>query len=191
MPHRHRRSAPPLPRLWLMTDERAGESLWIALRRLPRGAGVIFRHHATAPTERRRLFERVRAIARRRGLMLILAGRAEQAIGWRADGVHGRARNATSPRQIRTAPVHDAHEIARATRIRADLLLLSPVFPTRSHIGARALGRWRFAELARRTPIPVVALGGMDAQRARRMAALGAYGWAAIDAFTAPGRIRI
>ncbi|MGF7148346.1 thiamine-phosphate pyrophosphorylase [Sphingomonas zeicaulis] len=173
-----------------MTDERAGESLWIALQRLPCGAGVIFRHHATPSAERRRLFERVRAIARRRGLMLILAGRAEQAAGWRADGVHGRTRNSAGPCLIRTAPVHNAREIARATRLHADLLLLSPVFATRSHIGARPLGRWRFAALARRTRIPVVALGGMDGQRARRMAALGAYGWAAIDAFTAPGRIR-
>ncbi|AHE56675.1 hypothetical protein NX02_25340 [Sphingomonas sanxanigenens DSM 19645 = NX02] len=173
-----------------MTDERAGEALWMALERMPRGTGVIFRHHATPPTERRALFDRVRAIARRRGLMLILAGRAEQAIGWRADGVHGRARNAAGMRLVRTAPVHSAREIARASRIRADLLLLSPVFPTRSHIGAQPLGRWRFAALAARTRIPIVALGGMDARRARRMAALGAYGWAAIDALTAPGRIR-
>lgn len=190
MPHRHRRSAHILPRLWLMTDERAGESLWIALRRLPRGAGVIFRHHKTPPVERRRLFERVRALARRRGLVLILAGRAEQAIGWRADGVHGRTRNAAGPRLLRTAPVHDAREIWRAKRIRADLLLLSPVFPTRSHAGARSLGCWQFAALAARTRIPVIALGGMDEKRARRMAALGAYGWAAIDAFMAPDRIR-
>ena len=67
-------------------------------------------------------------------------------------------------------------------RARADLVLLSPVFPTRSHPGAATLGPVRFGSMAlgRR----VAALGGMDAQRFKRLRYLGAYGWAAIDAFT-------
>ena len=190
MPHRHRRSAPALPRIWLMTDERAGEALWPALARLPRGAGVIFRHHATPPAERRRMFDRVRRIARRRGLLLMLAGPAEQAIGWCADGVHGRSRNAPGQRRLRTAPVHDVREMARSRSIGADLLLLSPVFTTRSHPGAHALGRWQFAALASLANVPVVALGGMTHRRAQRLMPLGAYGWAAIDAFTAAAQIR-
>src|SRR5439155_26981070 len=36
----------PLPRLWLMTDERQGDGLWAALERMPRGAGVVFRHYS-------------------------------------------------------------------------------------------------------------------------------------------------
>ena len=50
----------PLPRLWLMTDERQGEGLWAALERLPKGAGVVFRHYGLRPSERRKLFERIR-----------------------------------------------------------------------------------------------------------------------------------
>jgi thiamine-phosphate pyrophosphorylase len=38
-----------------MTDERLGDALWTALRRLPRGAGIVFRHYATPPAERRAL----------------------------------------------------------------------------------------------------------------------------------------
>src|SRR3546814_3022387 len=45
----HRRQ--PLPHLWMMTDERQGETLWRALYRLPRGAGVVFRHHSLPPRE--------------------------------------------------------------------------------------------------------------------------------------------
>jgi hypothetical protein len=32
----------------------------------------------------------------------------------------------------------------------------------------------------------VIALGGMDAARGRRLASFGAYGWGAIDAWGAP-----
>lgn len=79
---------------------------------------------------------------------------------------------------------HDAREVARANAIGADLLFISPVFPTRSHPGARTLGPLGFARLARLARAPVIALGGMTARRFARVRPLGAHGWAAIDALT-------
>jgi thiamine-phosphate pyrophosphorylase len=163
-----------------MTDERQGEALWKALERLPRGGGIIFRHYATPRPERRALFERVRRIARRRRLVLVLAGTARDAAAWRADGVHGRSARRVSRPLIRTAPAHDRRELVEAQR-EADLVLLSPVFPTHSHPGAPALGATRFAALAGRAKRPVIALGGMTRRRARTLR--GIYGWAAIDAW--------
>lgn len=172
----------PPPRLWLMTDERQGEGLWPALERLPRGAGVVFRHRALAPGERRRLFERVRAVARKRRLLLLLAGPPAEARRWGADGSHGRGR---APRgALRSVSAHDLREIRAAERQGADLVFLSPVFATRSHPGTEPLGPVRFGLLARAARVPVVALGGMDAKRARALLATGVYGWAAIDAWT-------
>jgi thiamine-phosphate pyrophosphorylase len=78
--------------------------------------------------------------------------------------------------------VHSLREIRQAERAGAELLFLSPVFPTRSHPEAKSLGRLRFALLARQTKLPVVALGGMSGQRAKALS--GAYGWAAIDAWS-------
>jgi thiamine-phosphate pyrophosphorylase len=57
-----------------MTDERQGEALWTALDRLPRGAGVVFRHYSLPCAERRALFRRVHNMCARRRLMLVLAG---------------------------------------------------------------------------------------------------------------------
>lgn len=179
----HRRQPPP--RLWLMTDERQGDALWTALARLPRGAGIVFRHYSLAPGERRRLFERVRRIAARRGLVLVLAGDARTARAWGADGCHGR--DAAGPRAgLRTMSAHSARELVTARRAGADLVFLSPVFATRSHPGGGTLGRVRFGLLARQAAMPVIALGGMDGGRARALAALGASGWAAIDAWSGP-----
>jgi len=162
-----------------MTDERQGEGLWAALDRLPVGSGVVFRHYCLTPQERRHLFERVRQVARRRRLLLLLAGPPRLARAWRADGVHGRRAGAA---RLRTAPAHNLHEIRAAERSGAHLLFVSPAFPTRSHPGARALGPVRFRLLARAARLPVAALGGMTAVRARR---LGVARWAAIDAWTA------
>src|SRR3546814_9381748 len=76
-----RRYRKKLPTIWLMTDERIGESaLLAAIDRLPKGrAGVIFRHYRTAAAERRALFDRVARMARRRRLVLMLGGTAAQA----------------------------------------------------------------------------------------------------------------
>ncbi len=162
----------PLPRLWLMTDERQGEGLWKALERLPKGSGLVFRHYSLAPAERRELFERVRRVARRRRLLLLVAGK-----GLRGDGVHGGRRGGG----FRSASAHDLLELKAAERAGAKLVFLSPAFPTRSHPGARALGPVRFGLIAGQARIAVIALGGMDQRKARRIPHI--YGWAGIDAW--------
>jgi thiamine-phosphate pyrophosphorylase len=176
-----------VPRLWMMTDERQGEALWLALDRLPRGAGLVFRHYGLPPAERRALFGKVRAVARRRGLRLLLAGPPQRAAAWGADGSHGRRPGGKRGIGLASAPVHDLREIRAAERAGARLLFLSPVFATRSHPNAFPLGPLRFARLVRQTRLPVIALGGMTAARARRLGASGLYGWAAIDAWTRRG----
>ena len=171
---RKTRDRAPWPRLWLMTDERIADLLG-TVRALPRGSGIIFRHYHTEAKARRALFEAVRRAARARGHVLLLAGSARQAQGWRADGAHGRGWGCVS------APVHDVPERIAAERRGARLLLLSPVFATRSHPGAATLGRVRFGLLARGARGQVIALGGMTARRALGIKRLGAQGWAAID----------
>jgi len=163
----------PLPRLWLMTDERQGEALWAALDRLPKGAGVVFRHYGLPPAERRALFERVRRVAKRRRLLLLVAGGK----GLRGDGVHG-GRNG-----FRSASAHGLRELKTAERSGAKLIFLSPAFATRSHPAASALGPVRFGLVSAQARVPVIALGGVDARKARRLPNI--YGWGGIDAWSA------
>lgn len=174
------RSRQPLPRLWMMTDERQGETLWEALGALPRGAGIVFRHYRLKPARRRALFDRVRKVARRQGLVLVLAGPAKLASAWGADGSHGLHPGERLPGLL-TASAHNLREVRRAERAGTDLLFVSPLFATRSHPDSAPLGTLRFALLARQTRLPVIALGGMNRHRARAAQACGAYGWAAID----------
>lgn len=162
----------PLPRLWLMTDERQGEGLWPALERLPKGSGVVFRHYGLAPAERRKLFDRVRRVAKRRRLLLLTAGGK----GLRGDGVHGGRGSG-----FRSASAHNLRELMAAERAGAALVFLSPAFPTRSHPGARALGPLRFGIIAGQARVPIIALGGVDERKARRLPNI--YGWAGIDAW--------
>lgn len=186
MPARHCKKSAKLPTMWLMTDERVtNASLMQALDHLPRGAGVVFRHYSLAAAPRHALFDRVRAIARRRRLVLLLAGSAKTARAWKADGWHGRTPGPSD--MLHSAPAHSVSEIKQAEYVKADLVFLSPVFPTRSHLGGRNIGRTGFASLARQVRMPVIALGGMTYARWRRLRGAGAYGWAAIDAWATDG----
>jgi thiamine-phosphate pyrophosphorylase len=174
-----------LPTRFLMTDERMGDALWEALERLPRDAGIVFRHYHLVPAARRALFERVRLVARRRGLLLLLAGSERLARAWRADGVHGRsAHRLLDRRLLRTAPAHDRAEWIAARRAGCDLIFISPFYATRSHPGAYALGRVRAGLMLAGEPQErAVALGGMTVRRARACRNTGFPRWAAIDAW--------
>ena len=178
MPHRQPYKKRPLPKIWLLTDPRLGDGLQAAVRKLPTGSGVVFRHYQLATDERLLLFRQIKRICRQRGHILVLAAQED----WSADGVHGRER--FRPTQILTMPVHSVREIRNAHKLGANLMFLSPVFATRSHPGARALGVMQFSRLAQLAgPAKIIALGGMSRNKARTITNRIAHGWAAIDAF--------
>jgi thiamine-phosphate pyrophosphorylase len=167
------------PDLWLISDARNDAALEAALRRLPRGSGFIYRHYHLPPEERIARWFALRRVARARDHVCILADDAMIAREWGADGLYGPALALYPTRDLLTlATAHDLAEIGLANRARADAVLLSPAFPTRSHPDAPALGPARFRLLASHAQMPVIALGGMNASTARR---LDWRRWAAID----------
>jgi thiamine-phosphate pyrophosphorylase len=174
-----RRRKAPLPKIWLMTDERGGDPVAIA-RTLPRRSGIVFRHHTTPAAERRALFDRVRQIARKRQLMLLLAATPARARAWGADGAHHRS--ALTSKGYRSVAVHSRCELIVAARIKADLVFVSPVFATSSHPGTAGLGLVRLGLMVGAQSRQAVALGGMNACRFKKLRGLKIHGWAAIDA---------
>ncbi len=172
--------ANPLPTLWLISDARNDAALDKALARLPHGSGLIYRHYHLPNPERFLRFRALRRIAKARGHVVILADSALTARAWGADGIYGSPRSLTPRRTglYHLATAHDMGELGLAARLGADAALLSPVFPTRSHPGGAVMGPVRFRLRAQQSPLPVIALGGMTAGRART---LGWPHWAAID----------
>jgi len=182
------RAGYPLPRLWLLTDERQGDALWQALSELPRGSGVILRHYSLDRVRRRSFLLAASRVARRRALVVVLGG--EQLLHpWQVSGRYGSSRHRVKGKLL-AWPAHNLKEIRAGERSHADFILLSPLFPTRSHPSVKALGCLGFAKLVRATALPVIALGGVRREDQRQLLNLGAYGWAAIDGLTPanPGR---
>jgi thiamine-phosphate pyrophosphorylase len=175
VPNRH----PPLPDIWLVSDARNDNALEQILARLPRGSGLIFRHYHLDAKARSARFAKLVREARRHGHCIVLSGSPRDARRWGADGAYGPPeRLARGPASLRLATVHSLRELGKAHRARADAILISPVFATRSHPGAPVLGPVRFRLLATRSRVPAIALGGMNARRARHIRTCK---WAAIQ----------
>ncbi|MBK8208716.1 MAG: thiamine phosphate synthase [Rhodospirillales bacterium] len=185
-------SAAGLPPLILMTDSQRLPDPLSALRHLPPGSAVIVRE--TDPVRRRVLARRLRHTARCRRIRMLIA--ADERLAREADGLHlseamarrGARRWRLSPRPgtLLTAAAHSATAIRRAAALGANAVLLAPVFATASHPGAPAIGPLQFARLVWSSPLPVYALGGIDAATAQRLLRSGAAGFAAIGALSPP-----
>ncbi|MGH7017253.1 MAG: thiamine phosphate synthase [Caulobacteraceae bacterium] len=161
-----------------------------ALRSLPRGAGIVFRHFGALG--RLAQGRRLAALARTRGIRFFVGADAALAIVLRADGVHLTQRQAARTGMVQllrrrfpvTASAHDLPAIRVASRGGVDALVVSPVFPSRSRSAGHPIGVRRLAALTRRTDKPVYALGGVNRRNVRLLLRSGAAGVAAVEALT-------
>jgi thiamine-phosphate pyrophosphorylase len=177
-----------LPRLWLFTDLHRLADPRAAVANLPCGrAGVVLRHDADPG--RAALGRDLARICRARRLVLVVAGDVRLAAALRA-GVHlrgGRWTGMPRPRGVVTSSAHGIPDLLRAARADADLVFLSPAFPTSSHPGAPGLGPLRWGAMARRLPpgrvrTRLAALGGVDGASVRRLGKRACYAAGAIAA---------
>ncbi|MDE2319313.1 MAG: thiamine phosphate synthase [Rhodospirillales bacterium] len=171
------------PALWFFTDEHRLPDPLPVIRRLPVGlCGVVFRHDNHP--DRAALAKQVARICRARRLALIVAGDARLAVALGA-GLHLRGNGPVGGgnRGLRSASAHNAAQMARARRAGADLVFISPIFPTATHPGASGLGVLGWLKLARRAGrVKPCGLGGITGQHVRALPAWCA-GAGAIDAF--------
>ncbi|KAA5604730.1 thiamine phosphate synthase [Roseospira marina] len=189
-----------LPRAWLVSDPVRLPDPGPMLARMPRGAALLWRPYGLDRAGAERQGRVLRRLTRRLGVRLLVAGDARRAVVLGADGLHlpeGLARHgilaplllwhrAGRPRWLCVA-AHGPRALARARALGADVAVLSPVFPTASHPGAPVLGPVRFARLAARAGLPLVALGGITAVTARRLPPGCVVGLAAVSGWAAPG----
>jgi thiamine-phosphate pyrophosphorylase len=175
-----------LPRLIVMTDRALMPEPWAVIRHLPRGSLVILRDY-DAP-DRLDLALNWRRETRRRGILLVIGADPMLARAVKADGVHWPEALVAKIKRpgatgLITAAAHSGQALIRAAKAGVDLALVSPVFVTASHPGAKPLGIMGFRRLAHGAPLAVAALGGVNAQNARQLVHPRPAALAAIGAF--------
>ena len=140
-----------VPSQWLIVT---GDVAFDAVRRLPRGSGVLVIGRLSTGALRR-----LKTIVRSRDLRVAIEGRQT------------------------AARVHNLGELRRALLARTPLVLLSPIYPTATHPEWAPIPRMRAAAFARLGERRLVALGGMNSKRYAAVERLGFIGWVGISAF--------
>jgi thiamine-phosphate pyrophosphorylase len=179
--------APAIPPLYFFTDpERTPDPVAIA-QALPAKTAVVYRHFGA--TNRTRVARELAVLCRSRRLIFLIS--ADPALAARVDaaGVHWPEHKLPRTRDLSigltTVSAHSREAVARAQAWGADACILGPVFSTRSASGNSPLGLFRASQIARRSTISVIALGGIDARNGKRLSGRGFAGIAAVDAFLA------
>jgi len=138
----------------------------------------------------------VAAACRRSGVPFVVNDRPDVAALVQADGVHvgqddlpvAAARAVLPPGALIGLSTHGAAQLRAAQHEPADYVGLGPVFPTTTKADADpALGLDRFRRLARRSVLPVVAIGGIRIGDVAAVRDAGAHAVALVSALLAAG----
>ena len=173
--------------MFFVTDpERTPDPVAVA-ERLPRGAGVIFRGFGRADQED--VAKALAQTARRRGLILLVGADDGLAARIGAAGVHLPERDLWKAESIRrrrpdwivTGAAHSALALRRAHSAGLDAVLLSTAFASRSPSAKSPLGPVKLALMVKMARTPVIALGGVNADTAKRLVGTGVVGFAAVE----------
>jgi thiamine-phosphate pyrophosphorylase len=188
-----------LPRIHVVTDDsmlaRGGfESR--AIEVLEAGAADVALHLRGPGTDGATLYALARTLlphARRAGALLFVNDRVDVGLALEVEGIHlGHrslgvrvARDLLGDAPWLGASVRDAREAAVAAAEGADYVFLGTIFATPSHPGQAGMGLNGLTAVAGAigrlaTPVPVVAIGGIDAARAGDVLGAGAHGIAVV-----------
>lgn len=179
--------------LYLVTDEAAKcrHSLLETVQKAVDGGVTIVQYRSTNPDAGTCYREAlpIREFLASRGVPFIVNNRIDLALALDADGVHigqrdlpvPAVRAMIGPDRILGLSVSNPDQLRAVDATLVDYLGMGPVFPTISKLNAPpVLGVEGFASLASRSPLPVVAIGGLNAERARRVRATGAASGVAV-----------
>ena len=193
------RSSPRLWRLYVITDEKVSRGrshLQVAEAAILGGADVLQLRDKEASSGRLyRVALRLRKLTRDAKVPLIVNDRLDIALAADADGAHvgqddlpaSVARDVLGPGRILGVSVTTVEEALLAEKDGADYLGVGPVFEARGTKpdSGEPLGVGLIARIRGRCRLPIVAIGGIDAENARKVREAGADAAAVISAIVA------
>ena len=184
--------------LYLVTDEAAKcrHSLLETVRKAVDGGVTIVQYRSTNPDAGTCYREAlpIRDFLAARGIPFIVNNRIDLALALDADGVHigqrdlpvPSVRAMIGPNKILGLSVSNMDQLRAVDASLVDYLGMGPVFPTISKLNAPpVLGVEGFAALASRSPLPVVAIGGVNAATVPCLSELDVDGAAVVSAIFA------
>lgn len=184
--------------LYVVTDAglSRGRSHLAVIEAAIAGGATVVQYREKAASTRQMIAEALalRELTRRAGVPLIVNDRLDVALAIDADGVHvgqddmpaAVARRLIGPDKLLGVSAANLAEAMQAVQDGADYLGVGPVFATPTKPDAAPpIGMEGLREICRHVPLPVVAIGGINAANAAAAIAAGAQGIAVVSAVVA------
>ncbi len=137
------------------------------------------------------LAQEIKTMTNPGSVSLIVNDRVDLMMALNLDGVHLRSdslpplsvRRLIGPGGLIGVSTHSVEDVRRANQGGADYVVFGPIFetPSKRPFG-RPLGLHLLADVCRRSPIPVLAIGGITCERVHDVRRVGAHGVAVIGA---------
>jgi thiamine-phosphate diphosphorylase len=183
-----------MKRLHLVTDDAVLEDADFAqkaaavLEACGADVALHLRGHATRAAVLCELGEYLSAAALRTGAWLLVNDRIDVAMAVRSNGVQlgaaslpiAGARLLLGAGAVIGYSAHGALESVQAAADGADFVLAGTVYASASHPGRSPAGLELLRSCAERAPVPIIAIGGVTAERVAEVASAGAHGVAVL-----------
>ena len=197
-------SVPFDPRIQVILDEKhiasmAGKKIKNLINILQRnGATMIqLRLKQCSDKEFHRMASLIREAIYLSGVKYIINNRLDIALSCAADGIHlgqddipvARARAIAGDRLIIGASAHNVQQAIKAASEGANYLGVGAVYPTHTKLDAKLCGLHMLRLICRKVKIPVIGIGGINAQNYKAVIRAGAVG-IAISSFIFEGSPR-
>lgn len=185
---KHRMHKRDLPSVIFITDCVRAPHWAEIIAALPASSAVIIRDYDHS--EREAYARQIVEFSRRCGIKALVAGDVALARRVSADGFHMPEYQLSRPMPSRhgfslvTAAAKSQKSRLRAAILGVDMVLCSPIFKTQSHSGAKGMGIHLLSRMIERSPLPVVALGGINDATLKKLNGTGLAAFAAIDGFS-------
>ena len=170
-----------LPNLWLFTDSHKTLKPVELSKSLPMKSGVIIRNYKSK--NKKIIIKDILNVKKRRMLTVLISGEYKR--GLNIDGNHFPqwANPINNGNKITSMSFHHAKDLRKSINLKADLIFISPVFPSTSHKNKQCLGVIKLGLMARLFKKHVIALGGINNKNISRLRSLPIAGCAGIDMF--------
>lgn len=181
---------------FFFTDLRKIPDIEKTIKNLPKNSHIIIREYNLDKNSREVFAKKVSALARARSLKIIVGKDFELARKIKADGIHFSDfdnlpiqffKQKSFPKKfIFSFASHSYKSFLKAQKTKADLIFISPIFATTSHLNSPSFGINNLRKIVAKNKKPnqiIAALGGVKSDNIKILRKLKIISFGAIDLF--------
>lgn len=196
-----------LPKSIFFSDRRkisaTNSNLELSLKHLPKNSAIIIREYDLNSEDREILAKKIIALARPLGLTVLVGKDLSLAKKIKADGVHFSdldklplqffKQKSFNKKFIFSISCHSFQSVLKVRKLKPDIIFISPIFPTSSHLNTKNIGYKKLAEYLTKISLKTkshaycepsfYALGGINSLNLLSIRKLNLSGFGAISLF--------